>query len=188
MRTLTFIIIALTLGLTACEGPMGPTGPEGLPGESGSDFIGTTFEFTGNFTEGNDYQMVFNFLDNGFDPYESDVILAYILWKSADGLDYWRPLPQTEYFESGAILQYNYDFTADIPNNRIVDMAVFLSGDVVFSTLPDEYTLNQTFRVVVVPSDFLNSANVNINNIESILNSENITLKETTVAPVLLEK
>jgi hypothetical protein len=175
MKKLTSILmIATALFLGACEGPTGPTGPVGPPGEDGYNFIGTTFEFTDNFTDANDYQLIFNFQDNGFEPYESDVILTYILWTNENGLDFWRPLPQTTYFSSGAILQYNFDFTADIPNNRIVDMSVFLDGDVDFASLSSDYTLNQTFRVVVVPSEFLSIANVDANNLNSILNSPSI--------------
>ena len=175
MKKLTSILmIATALFLGACEGSTGPTGPVGPPGEDGYNFIGTTFEFTGNFTDANDYQLIFNFQDNGFEPYESDVILTYILWTNENGLDFWRPLPQTEYFDSGTILQYNFDFTADIPNNRIVDMSVFLGGDVDFASLSSDYTLDQTFRVVVVPSEFLSIANVDANNLNSILNSPSI--------------
>jgi len=171
MKNLTLILlIATALFLGSCEGPVGP------PGEDGQVIVGTTFEFTGDFTSSNDYQLLFNFIDNGFDPYYSDVILTYILW-NYDGLDYWRPLPQTEYFDTGAILQYNYDFTADYDNDRIVDMSVFLGGDVIFSSLPSEYTQNQTFRVVVVPSDFLALKSVDVNDLNSILNSPDIQMK-----------
>ncbi len=169
-----FFLLAVVLIVAACEGPAGPAGYDG---EDGYNFLGTTFEFTGDFTSSNDYQLVFNFLDNDYDPYESDVILAYILWTSDDGIDYWRPLPQTAYFDSGAILQYNFDFTADIPNNRIIDMSVFLDGDVDLTTLPSEYTDNQTFRIVVAPSEFLSLADVDANDLNSILNSTNIQLK-----------
>ncbi len=174
------LIIAATI-FASCEGPMGPPG---VPGEDGYNFIGTTFEFTGDFTAANNYQLVFNFLDNDFDPYESDVILAYILWTNEDGLDFWRPLPQTTYFPSGAILQYNFDFTGDIPNDRIVDMSVFLDGDVDFPSLSSDYTRNQTFRVVVVPSDFMSMANVDASDLNSILNSSSIQLKSLgTIEP-----
>lgn len=166
-----FLLIIVATVLASCEGPMGPPGS---PGEDGYNFVGTTFEFTGDFTAANNYQMVFNFLDNGSDPYESDVILAYILWTNEDGLDFWRPLPQTTYFPSGAILQYNFDFTGDIPNDRIVDMSVFLDGDVDFPSLSPDYTRNQTFRVVVVPSDFMSMANVDASDLNSILNSSDI--------------
>ena len=177
------LIIAATI-LASCEGPVGPIGPPGVPGEDGYNFVGTTFEFTGDFTPANDYQLVFNFSDNGFDPYESDVILAYILWTNEDGLDFWRPLPQTEYFDSGAILQYNFDFTGDIPNDEIVDMSVFLGGDIDLPSLSTDYTMNQTFRVVVVPSDFMSMADVDANDLNSILNSSNIQLKSLgTVEP-----
>ncbi len=170
MKNLTLILlIATALFLGACEGPIGP------PGANGEVIVGTTFEFTGNFTNSNDYQLVFNFLDNGFDPYYSDVILTYILW-NYDGIDYWRPLPQTEYFDTGAILQYNFDFTADYDNDRIIDMSVFLGGDVIFSSLPSEYTQNQTFRVVVVPSDFLSASNIDTNDLNAILSSPDIQM------------
>ncbi|WP_204273596.1 hypothetical protein [Draconibacterium mangrovi] len=178
-QTITFkkisavLLIIVATVLASCEGPMGPPG---IPGEDGYNFIGTTFEFTGDFTPANNYQLVFNFSDNGFDPYESDVILAYILWTNEDGLDFWRPLPQTTYFQSGAILQYNFDFTGDIPNNLINDMSVFLDGDVDLSSLPSDYTMNQTFRVVVVPSDFMSLANVDASDLNSILNSSSIQL------------
>ncbi|QIA06748.1 collagen-like protein [Draconibacterium halophilum] len=174
-RKISAFLLIIVAGIFAsCEGPVGPPG---MPGEDGYNFVGTTFEFTGDFTPGNNYQMFFNFEDNGFDPYESDVILAYILWTNEDGLDFWRPLPQTEYFPSGAILEYNFDFTGDIPNERIVDMSVFLGGDVDLASLSTDYTLDQTFRVVVVPSDFISLADVNANDLNSILNSSNIQLK-----------
>lgn len=170
MKKITIILfLALTAILTSCEGPMGPPGLSGEPGED--TFIGTTFEFTDDFTPAYQYKLVFNFQDNGFDPYESDVILAYILWKNKDGLDYWRPLPQTTYFESGAILQYNFDFTGDIPNDRIVDMSIFLDGDVDLSTLSTDYTHNQTFKIVVVPSDFLALKSVDLSDFSSLENS-----------------
>ena len=165
------LLIIVATVLASCEGPIGPPG---IPGEDGYNFVGTTFEFTGDFTPANNYQLVFNFSDHGFDPYESDVILAYILWTTEDGLDFWRPLPQTKYFPSGAILQYNFDFTGDIPNDLINDMSVFLDGDVDLSTLSTDYTMNQTFRVVVVPSDFMSLSNVDASDLNSILNSSNI--------------
>jgi hypothetical protein len=175
MKKITIILfIALAAIITSCEGPMGPPG---LPGNDGEDgFIGTTFEFTDDFTAANDYELIFNFEDNGYIPYESDVVLTYISWKNEDGLDYWRPLPQTHYFESGAILQYNFDFTADIPNDVLVDMAVFLEGDIDLSTLPTSYTLDQKFRIVVVPSDFLALKSVDVSDINSILQSPQLKL------------
>jgi hypothetical protein len=96
------------------------------------------------------------------------------LWTNEEGLEFWRPLPQTEYFLSGAILQYNFDYTTDYENDEIVDMSVFLGGDVDLSTLSSEYTRNQTFRIVVVPSDFMSLANVDASDVNSILNSASI--------------
>lgn len=56
-------------------------------------------------------------------------------------------------------------------------MSVFLDGDVDLTTLPSEYTDNQTFRIVVAPSEFLSLADVDANDLNSILNSTNIQLK-----------
>lgn len=176
MKHLLPLLLLLTIAFSSCEGPMGPVGPVGPEGEPGDDFLGVTFEFTGSFTASNDYQLLFNFSDNGYVPYESDVILVYLLWETTD-YDYWRQLPQATYFNSGAILQYNFDFTADIDNNTIVDMAVFLDGDIDLSTLSPEYALNQTFRVVVVPSEFLATV-MDANEINNVLKAENIEIKD----------
>lgn len=179
MKNLLPLLLLLILVFSSCEGPVGPVGPVGQRGEPGDDFLGVTFEFTGNFTASNNYQLVFNFNDNGYKPYESDVILVYILWKTTD-FDYWRQLPQAVYFDSGAILEYSFDFTGDIANNTIVDMSVFLDGDVNLSTLTADYTQNQTFRAVVVPSEFL-SADVRIDDINNVLNTDNLEIQDLGV-------
>ncbi|MBR8537790.1 hypothetical protein KDU71_19620 [Carboxylicivirga sediminis] len=174
MKYVALILLTLSLFLSSCDNTIGH------PPSQGGDFIGTTFEFTGSFNRSNAYQLVFNFRQNGFIPYESDVILAYVLWESA-GIDYWRPLPQTVYFNNGTSFQYNYDFSADIASNQIIDMSVFLDSYLDLSTLPPGYTQNQTFRVVVVPSDFLEASNVDVNSLESILNAEQLQLKELEI-------
>ncbi len=172
MKYFIHILIAASILLSSCSNTVDYPPPQG-----GGDFVGTTFEFTGHFNRSNNYQLVFNFRQNGFIPYESDVILAYVLWESG-GVDFWRPLPQTVYFNNGASFQYNYDFSADIVTNQIIDMSVFLDGYFDFATLPPGYTDNQTFRVVVVPSDFLDVANVDTNNLESLLNAKQLQLEE----------
>jgi hypothetical protein len=57
-------------------------------------------------------------------------------------------MPQTAYLANG-ILSYNYDFT-------LADVSIFLDGTVAnFSTVPDIYRINQVFRVVVIPAEFV---------------------------------
>ncbi len=171
MKRLFPIFLMLSVLFSSCEGPEGPKG------DDGSDFVGVTFEFTGNFTAANNYQLLFDFESNGYLPYESDVILVYTLWESNSGLDYWRPLPQNVYFDDGSILQYNFDFTADITNNMIRDLAVYLDGTVDLTTVSSEYTQNQIFRVVVVPSDFL-STNIDVNELNAVLKAPNLSLQD----------
>lgn len=171
-KPIVLLFVLFSLLLASCNDSIdSPSGP-------GDDFVGKTFEFTGDFNQGNDYQLVFDFQQSGFIPYESDVIIAYILWESNAGVDYWRPLPQTVYLSDGSSFNYNYDFAADISSDRILDMSVFLDGFIDFASLPPAYTTNQIFRIVVVPSDFLDAANVSINDIESILNSPKIEMED----------
>ena len=175
MKKLSTLLLFIALITVSCSDSIE------APPSSGDDFIGTTFEFTGDFNQINNYQLFFNFEENGFVPYESDVILAYILWESDSGVDYWRPLPQTVYLSDGRMFNYNYDFAADITGNRILDMSVYLEGLIDFNSLPPAYTMNQTFRIVVVPSDFLEAVDVDVNNIESIINSDQIMIEELKV-------
>lgn len=71
--------------------------------------------------------------------------MVYILWESINGQDVWRLLPQTVPFNDDDLV-YNYDFTQQ-------DVRFFLDGTTDLNTLDDFWTLNQIFRVVVVPAD-----------------------------------
>jgi hypothetical protein len=174
-KQFTYLFSLFILFLASCEDDVDS------PNDTGEDFIGTTFEFYGDFNQDNNFQLIFDFQSAGFLPYDSDVILAYILWESNEGNDYWRSLPQPVYLEDGRSFTYNFDFGSNISEGRILDMSVFIDGFADFNSLPPAFTENQTFRIVAVPSDFLNAADINPSDIESILNSGKIKMNELDI-------
>lgn len=143
------IVLILVGGLAfihACVGPVGPPGLPGPPGPRGADgevILGEAFEVDVNFTEANGYLEEFS-----FDPpiFSSDVVLIYIRWETLNGNTIWRMIPQTVFFEEGALI-YNFDFSR-------VDFAIFLETTFDPSSLDNSWTRNQKFRVVIVPAEF----------------------------------
>jgi len=132
----------LTLAfLAACEGEQGPAG---VPGEDGYNILGTVFEIEGTFSSSNDY-ILYDEFPSSFEVYNGDVVMVYILWEVTDGLDVWRALPQTIFFNEGPLM-YNFDYT-------LVDFQIFLDGAIDFSSLDAAWTDNQIFRIAVIPAD-----------------------------------
>lgn len=161
MRKLkTFLIIATAFIIGACEGPVGP------PGLDGDSFLGSVFEIQGDFTPGNNYTLYTEYPSN-LVVYESDVVLAYILWETTDGLDVWRLMPQTVVLGDEGVIQYNYDYT-------LVDLQVFLEFTIPENDLLPGETDNQIFRIAVLPADFV--AKHDVSEFSSIIKSPNIEL------------
>ncbi|MDR7132170.1 hypothetical protein J2X69_004537 [Algoriphagus sp. 4150] len=147
MKNINLLILAL-FGLVMFQGCEGPQGPAGEPG---TNIVSEVFEIEVDFTADDDYSNT-----SFFEPpiIGSDVVLAFIMWEADGATPIWRAMPQTTYFQGGAILVYNYDFTSS-------DFRLFLDGDVDFDSLDASFTENQLFRIVVVPGDFA-SANARI--------------------------
>ncbi len=160
--------LAFLMIFQACEGPAGPAGPQGpegpqglqgVPGDDGFNFVGTTYEAEANFNADNDYGELFAFPEELF---EGDVVLVYRLSGFIPETEspVWRQIPQTIFFEEG-VLMYNFDFTT-------ADFAVFLDGPIDFSILGPEWTDQQIFRIVVVPSDFPDGR-IDFSNYEAVM-------------------
>jgi hypothetical protein len=128
---------------------MGPPGP---PGEDGTNLMGTVFEFEGDFTPSNNYELFFDFPQN-FEIYDTDVVLVYILWDvvnvNGKNTDVWRLLPQTIVLDEG-VLQYNFDYTVN-------DVRIFLETTIPYGDLLPAETQDQVFRIAVLPADFVAS-------------------------------
>lgn len=106
-----------------------------------NDTISEVFEVTTSFGTSNNFSRIVN-----FNPpiYTSDMVLVYHLYDVVNGSDVWRLMPQTYYFDNGAELDYNYDFTR-------YDVNLFLDSNVSLSSFSSSWLQNQTFRIVVVP-------------------------------------
>lgn len=156
-KLFSILLLGMAIFFQACEGPMGPEGPQGPPGLDGGLEYSLVIERTIDFTAANNYFRDFQFNQPIF---ESDVVLVYIEWDNANGRKIWRLLPQTVFFEEGA-LQYNFDFTD-------VDYAIFLETTFDPSILDNSWTRNQTFRIVVVPGEFINGR-IDYSNYEGVM-------------------
>ena len=153
------ILLSIFL-FTSCiesSGPVGPQGPEGPPGP-----VGQAFEVEADFTEGNGYTQIFEYPGN-VEVLQSDIVAVYLLWEvdPSTGNDVWQPLPVSVFFNDGQ-LQYAFDHT-------VADVKLFLTGDTDLSTVGDEYTRDQIFRVAILPVDYVQSNNIDMNNMEEVM-------------------
>ncbi|WP_428231598.1 hypothetical protein [Flavobacterium sp.] len=147
-KILTLFAVVGLIVFSSCEGPEGPPGLDGIDGE-----IGTVYENIApnyyNFV-GPDYSVRFNFPKA---IYDSDVVLVYRF----DGVDsgnrpVWQALPETYYLNDGTRdFSLKYVFTPSYVN-------IYLDGNN-RATIPAAYRVNQIFRIVVVPADFVKSVN-----------------------------
>jgi hypothetical protein len=131
------------------------------------DTISEVFEYSNvDFHSGNSYSVV---LDFPHTIYTSDMVLVYRLSGSDSSGDYWKPMPETYYFNDGTLdFGYDNDFTR-------YDAQVNLFG-YDLPALSNGYKLNQVFRVVVIPAYFGNkSANpVSTNDYKAVIEYYNI--------------
>jgi hypothetical protein len=156
MKKFSILFIAfLSILVTSCEGPAGPPGP---PGQNGVNFVGQSFERTTDLFAPN-YAATFEIPLN-IELFESDMVLVYhLIGIDIDGFDIWRLMPDTVYTNDGQEFQYNFEHNFDF-------VTVFIEAPSTFdfnSLLPGD-TLNQTFRIVILPVDFVSSNRLDISN------------------------
>ena len=162
MKTLSRILMILTIALlSACEGEQGPAG---VPGEDGYNILGTVFEIEGTFSSSNDYLLYYQF-PSSFEIYDGDVVMVYILWETSDGLDVWRALPQTIFFNEGPLV-YNFDYT-------LADVQIMLEGAIDFTSLDAVWTDNQIFRIAVIPADLAQNKSLDITDYNAVMKALN---------------
>ncbi|ERM84773.1 hypothetical protein P872_23990 [Rhodonellum psychrophilum GCM71 = DSM 17998] len=170
-KTLIAFLITGFVALQSCEGPQGPAG---LPGQDATNIVSEVFEQTVNFTQSNNYEEVFNFTPPIF---TSDVVLVFLEWETQNNNSIWRALPQTVFLEEGVLI-YNFDFSRQ-------DFRLFLETTFNAGLLPDVFTRNQKFRVVIVPGEFAN-ARIDFSDYEAVMNL--IGAKEGNVVDLDLRK
>ena len=136
-KILTLFAVVGLIAFSSCEGPEGP------PGEPGP--VPYVFEVTTDFA-GPNYEKIVSLQG----MLSGDVALVYEL-VGTNGGDRWALLPQIYYFNDGLeTAQYNFNFSSN-------QATIFIDGSLDPAGLPSSFRLGKTFRIVIVPSDFLTS-------------------------------
>lgn len=164
MKKILFTLIASVFFLASCEGPQGP------PGYDGDSFLGQSFErnVSFQFNTQNGLQEALITIPNSIEVYESDAILVYRLeGQLPDNVDLWSLIPQNFFLSNGDIIQYVY-------NHTFYDVMLQIDGNFDLNSVPSGFTQNQTFRFVVVPSEFANNSGVDIQDYNAVMEALNI--------------
>jgi hypothetical protein len=157
-------VLLLSITLLSCEGPQGPPGP---PGFDGVNILGNVFEANVTFSPANGYSTLVPF-PNNIEVFESDVVMVYLLEEQISDptgpIDVWTPLPATFFVNGGSQVVYNF-------NHTFLDVNLFLDGNVNLDTLGPGFTNNQIFRIAILPANFAEEFNINIENYSEVLNA-----------------
>lgn len=160
MKKIFVLLISVTL--LSCEGPQGPPGP---PGFDGINILGSVFDVSVDFTPNNGYSNLIAF-PNNIEVFESDVVMVYLLEEQVSDptgpIDVWTPLPQTFFLNDGSQVVYNF-------NHTFLDVNLFLDGNTNLNALGPDFTNNQIFRIAVLPADFAEQFDVNLENYNEVI-------------------
>lgn len=159
-KILLFVLaIAATTAFQSCTGPEGPRGNDGI------DVRAEVFEIKNvNFVNQNgNYSILYN-----LNPalYLDDMVLVYRRSGVSNGNNIWQSLPKTYYFDNGAELDFNFDFT-------VQDIVINL-GYTDTSVLTLQYISNQLFRVVIIPGNLTNKSNVDLTDYHAVIKAYGI--------------
>ncbi len=156
------IVLLFSIALMSCEGDTGPPGPPGL---DGVNILGKVFDVTVDFTPNNGFANLLAF-PNDIEVFESDVVMVYLLEEQVSDpsgpIDVWTPLPQSFFVDGGAQVVYNF-------NHTFLDVNLFLDGNVDLNNLGPGFTNNQTFRIAILPADFAENFDVNLENYNEVM-------------------
>jgi len=139
------------------------------------DTIGQTFEISNvDFITSDGFQAIVNVVvPNSITVFESDVPLVFVLdpvASAANGVDVFEPLPRTFFFNNGGFAQYRFNFIFD-EGTGIFDLDLVLESDD-FDVLGNDFTQNQIFRIVIVPSEFAETHDTS--NLDTVLSDLNL--------------
>ncbi|MFC0604426.1 hypothetical protein [Winogradskyella pulchriflava] len=127
-------------------------------------FAGQSFQRTVNFTSSNGYFTGLEIPLN-IELLDTDMVLVYrLVGIDNDGFNVWRPLPEIAYTENGDEFQYNFDHNFDF-----VDLYLYAPPSFDLGSLSELDRLDQTFRIVILPVDFVNSSDIDLNDYDSVM-------------------
>lgn len=113
-----------------------------------NDTIAGVIEITRSFQYNNTADQ--HFINQSISMLDSDVALVYRLKDTSNNGDVWEQIPKTIYLANGEEVDYDFDFTQN-------DVQIYVAGTYDVTTTPAFYN-NQTFRIVLVPADYLNKS------------------------------
>jgi len=160
-KIITMVVLVGITVLSSCEGPQGPAGQNGQDG-----LLSEVFEITRSFTNSNNFSNVVSYPHS---IYSSDMVLVYRLENVVEGLDVWKLLPQTYYFNDGT-LYFTYDFYF-----TKFDVNIVMNGSDL-GTISDQFRINQIFRIVILPGYFSgrSTKKVDKNDYNAVIKAYNI--------------
>lgn len=160
MKKLLTLMLCSVFLLSSC----GEDGPPGPPGEDGIYIVGETYEYDVDFTYFPDENLHSAFLE--FTTVEpSDGVLVYRM-ALIGNTETWSLIPQNFFLPQG-IIQYVYTHTNE-------DVELIIDGNFDLTNLGNQYTTNQVFRVIIVPSDFVATSGVDVSNMDAVMRSFNV--------------
>jgi hypothetical protein len=165
-KIITLLAVIAMFGFQGCEGP---EGPPGIPGQDGQDaLLPTAFQITKTFfndpVDGYIISEPFQAYLDG-DLYEDETVLIYRLeGVTNSGSKVWQLIPRTLYLSSGE-LDYDFNFSKQA-------FTIFAGGTYNLALTP-EFLNNQTFRIVVSPSDLIST--VDKKDYKAVINALNIS-------------
>lgn len=171
-KIITLFAVIGIFSFQSCTGPEGPPGFDGQDGLTPEAFEMRNVNL-GRVTD-NQYNIssTFNF-EVGGDLFDDETILVYRKTGTlSSGAPIWQLIPRTIYFDNGQELDYDYDFSK-------VDFIITARGTYNLLNTPN-YINNQTFRIVIIPSNL--KLSVDKNNYFEVMNALN--LKEGQVQKI----
>ncbi len=111
-----------------------------------NDTVAGVIEITRNFQYNSSTQQYF--INQSISMGVSDMALVYRLKDMSGTNDVWEQIPKTVYFNNGNEIDYDFDFTKN-------DVQIYIGANYDLTTTT-QFLNNQTFRIVLVPADFLN--------------------------------
>jgi len=131
------------------------------------DTYSVVADATGTFDSSNNFTLI-----KDIDIFDSDVVLVYRNTNSnTNSAPVWQFIPKTYYLSGGRELDYNFDFTTK-------DIQIYTQANFDQNTMSAEeknqYLINQTFRMVLVPASYGKNANVDYNDYNSVIKYFNI--------------
>ena len=174
-KIITLLAVIGMFGFQGCTGPEGPPGQDGFDGQDGA--VPVAFEIKKSFfkdaVDGYIISEPFNAYIDG-DLYDNETVLIYRLEGVTDaGSKVWQLIPRTLYLDSGE-LDYDFNFSKQA-------FTIFAGGNYDVGLTP-QFLNNQIFRIVVSPSNLINS--IDKNNFKAVINALNI--KENQIQEIKL--